>query len=46
MSNINKLDKLKLQKLLVDFFEEMVDAKSEKCIELEYLLKRFSGLRE
>lgn len=46
ISNINKLDKLKLQKQVVDFFEEKVDEKSEKRIELEYLLKRFSELRE
>ena len=46
ISNINKLDKVKLQKSVVDFFEEKVDEKVEKRIELEYLLKRFSELRE
>ena len=46
ITNINKLVKVKLQKKVVDFFEEMVDAKTEKRIELEYLLKRFSELRE
>ncbi len=46
ITNINKLDKLKLQKLVVDFFEEKVDEKIEKRVELEYLLKRFSELRE
>lgn len=46
ITNINKLDKLKLQKQVVDFFEEKVDEKIEKRVELEYLLKRFSELRE
>jgi len=46
ITNINKLEKLKLQKEVVDFLEEKVDAKAEKRVELEYLLKRFSELRE
>ncbi len=46
ITNINKLDKVKLEKKVVDFFEEKVDIKTEKRIELEYLLKRFSELRE
>jgi glutathione synthase len=46
ITNINKLDKLKLHKLVVDFIEEKVDEKIEKRVELEYLLKRFSELRE
>jgi glutathione synthase len=46
ITNINKLDKLKLHKLVVDFIEEKVDAKIEKRVELEYLLKRLSELRE
>jgi glutathione synthase len=46
ITNINKLEKLKLQKQVVDFLEEKVDAKVEKRVELEYLLKRFSELRE
>jgi glutathione synthase len=46
ITNINKLEKLKLQKQVVDFLEDKVDAKAEKRVELEYLLKRFSGLRE
>ena len=46
ITNINKLEKLKLQKEVVDFLEDKVDAKAEKRIELEYLLKRFSELRE
>jgi glutathione synthase len=45
ITNINKLDKLKLQKNVVDFIEEKVDEKLEKRIELEYLLKRLSDLR-
>jgi glutathione synthase len=31
---------------VVDFLEEKVDEKVEKRVELEYLLKRFSELRE
>ena len=46
ITNINKLDKLKLHKLVVDFIEEKVDEKIEKRVELEYLLKRLSELRE
>ena len=46
ITNINRLEKLKLQKHVVDFFEEKVDVKAEKRLELEYLLKRFSELRE
>lgn len=46
ITNINRLEKLKLQKLVVDFIEEKVDAKMEKRVELEYLLKRLSELRE
>jgi len=46
ITNINKLEKVKLQKQVVDFLEEKVDAKAEKRVELEYLLKRFSELRE
>lgn len=46
ITNINKLDKLKLHKQVVDFIEEKVDEKIEKRVELEYLLKRLSELRE
>ena len=46
ITNINKLEKVKLQKQVVDFLEDKVDAKAEKRVELEYLLKRFSELRE
>jgi len=46
ITNINRLEKLKLQKYVVDFLEEKVDVKAEKRLELEYLLKRFSELRE
>jgi len=46
ITNINKLEKVKLQKLVVDFLEDKVEAKAEKRVELEYLLKRFSELRE
>ena len=40
------IEKLKLQKKVVDFLEEKVDAKAEKRLEVEYLLKRISELRE
>jgi glutathione synthase len=46
ITNINKLDKQKLHKQVVDFIEEKVDAKIEKRVELEYLLNRLSELRE
>jgi glutathione synthase len=46
ITNINRLNKVKLQKDVVDFLEEKVDEKVEKRIELEYLLKRLSELRE
>jgi len=46
ITNINKLDKLKLHKQVVDFIEEKVDEKIEKRVELEYLLKRLTELRE
>lgn len=46
ITNINKLNKVKLQKQVVDFLEEKVDEKVQKRIELEYLLKRLSELRE
>ena len=46
ITNIKKLDKVKLQKKVVDFLEEKVDAKAEKRLEVEYLLKRISELRE
>ena len=46
ITNINKLNKLKLHKLVVDFIEEKVDERIEKRVELEYLHKRVSELRE
>ena len=46
ITNINKLEKRKLQRQVVDFLEEKVDIKAEKRLELEYLLKKFSELRE
>ncbi|MFA9372705.1 MAG: glutathione synthase [Poseidonibacter sp.] len=46
ITNINKLSKLKLHKDVVDFIEEKVHEKVEKRVELEYLLKRLSDLRE
>ncbi|MDH5718115.1 MAG: glutathione synthase [Spirochaetia bacterium] len=45
ISNINRLNKVKLQKKVVDFIEEKVHAKKEKRVEMEYLLKRLSELR-
>jgi len=46
ISNINKLDKLKLEKDVVDFIEDKVNEKQEKRAELEFLLKRLNDLRE
>jgi len=46
ISNINKLDKVKLQLKVVDFIEEKVHEKHEKRAELEYLLKRLSDLKQ
>lgn len=46
ITNINKLNKLKLHQNVVDFLEEKVDEKIEKRAELEYLLKRLNELRE
>lgn len=46
ISNINRLNKVKLEKQLIDFLEDKVEEKIEKRIELEYLLKRLSELRE
>ncbi|WDE96957.1 glutathione synthase [Lentisphaera profundi] len=45
ITNINRLNKLKLHRQVVDFFEEKVDEKIEKRVELEYLLKHLSELR-
>lgn len=39
ITNINRLNKVKLQQQLVDFLEDKVEEKLEKRIELEYLLK-------
>lgn len=44
--NINRLNKVKLQKKVVDFIEEKVSEKDEKRAELEYLLKRISDIRK
>ncbi len=46
ITNINKLNKVKLHQQVVDFIEEKVSEKVEKRLELEYLLKRLSQLRE
>jgi glutathione synthase len=46
ITNINKLLKLNLHRLVVNFIEEKVSEKVEKRVELEYLLKKFSELRE
>lgn len=45
ITNINKLNKTKLQKLVVNFIEEKIHEKEEKRAEMEYLLKRLSELR-
>jgi glutathione synthase len=46
ITNINKLNKLKLHKKVVDFIEEKVHEKEEKRAELEFLLKRLSDFRQ
>ena len=46
ITNINRLEKLKLHRNVVDFIEEKVEEKIEKRVELEYLLKRLNELRE
>lgn len=45
ITNINRLNKLKLHKNVVDFLEEKVHEKAEKRAELEYLLKKLNNLR-
>lgn len=46
ISNINRLNKVKLHQNVVDFIEEKVHEKHEKRAELEYLLKRISDLKD
>jgi len=46
ISNINKLNRVKLHINVVDFIEEKVHEKHEKRAELEYLLKRISDLKQ
>jgi glutathione synthase len=46
ITNINKLDKTKLHRLVVDFIEDKVNEKVERRVELEYLLKRITELRQ
>jgi len=46
ISNINKLNKVKLHPKVVDFIEEKVNEKHEKRAELEYLLKRLNDLKQ
>jgi glutathione synthase len=46
ITNINKLDKIKLHRLVVDFIEDKVNEKVERRVELEYLLKRITELRQ
>ena len=46
ITNINRLNKVKLEKKLVDFLETKVEEKIEKRIELEHLLKRLNELRD
>ncbi len=45
ITNINRLNKTKLQKQVVDFIEEKINEREEKRAEMEYLLKRLSELR-
>ncbi len=46
ISNINKLNRVKLHTKVVDFIEEKVHEKHEKRAELEYLLKRLRDLKQ
>lgn len=46
ISNINRLNKVKLQRQVVDCLEEKVNQKVEQRAELEYLLKRLNDLRQ
>lgn len=46
ITNINKLNKVKLHKKVVDFLEEKVQEKEEKHAELEFLLRRLSEFRQ
>ncbi len=46
ITNINRLDNLKLHRLVVDFIEEKVAEKVEKRAEMTYLMKRLNELRE
>lgn len=46
ITNINKLNKVKLQKNIVDFFEERVREREEKRSELEYIYMRLNELRQ
>lgn len=46
ITNINRLNKVKLHLNVVDFIEEKVHEKHEKRAELEYLLKRLSDLKD
>lgn len=45
ITNINRLNKVKLQTKVVDFIEEKVGEREEKRAELEYLFKRLGELR-
>lgn len=46
ITNINKLNKTKLQKKVVDFLEEKVSEREEKRSELQYLFQRLTEFRQ
>lgn len=45
ITNINRLNKVKLQRQVVDAIEEKVNEKQEQHAELEFLIKRLNDLR-
>lgn len=46
ITNINKLNKVKLQRQVVDFYEEKVSERAEHRAELEYIFQRLSEFRK
>lgn len=45
ITNINKLSKVKLQRQVVDFYEEKVNEREEQRAELEYIFRRLNDFR-
>ena len=44
--NINRLNKVKLQKKVIDYIEEKVEEREEKRLEVSYLLQRLDDFRK